>query len=86
MTGSCIGLGAAIAERLAGDGARVVVTGYPHERGQVLGTVERAVVESNRLDRNGARSGHGQTEQHRECAKPQAYILVPDYHSNRAPI
>jgi NAD(P)-dependent dehydrogenase (short-subunit alcohol dehydrogenase family) len=36
VTGSCIGLGAAIAERLAADGARVVVTGYPVERGQAL--------------------------------------------------
>ncbi len=36
VTGSCIGLGAAIAERLAADGARVVVTGYPHERGRAL--------------------------------------------------
>ncbi len=36
VTGSCIGLGAAIAERLAADGARVVITGYPVERGQAL--------------------------------------------------
>ncbi|HSF01866.1 MAG TPA: SDR family NAD(P)-dependent oxidoreductase, partial [Solirubrobacterales bacterium] len=36
VTGSCIGLGAAIAERLAADGARVVVTGYPVERGKAL--------------------------------------------------
>jgi NAD(P)-dependent dehydrogenase (short-subunit alcohol dehydrogenase family) len=36
VTGSCIGLGAAIAERLAADGARVVVTGYPIDRGQAL--------------------------------------------------
>ena len=36
VTGSCIGLGAAIARRLAADGARVVVTGYPVERGQAL--------------------------------------------------
>lgn len=36
VTGSCIGLGAAIAERLAADGARVVVSGYPVERGQAL--------------------------------------------------
>jgi NAD(P)-dependent dehydrogenase (short-subunit alcohol dehydrogenase family) len=36
VTGSCIGLGAAIAERLAADGARVVVTGYPVDRGQAL--------------------------------------------------
>jgi NAD(P)-dependent dehydrogenase (short-subunit alcohol dehydrogenase family) len=36
VTGSCIGLGAAIAERLASDGARLVVTGYPVERGQAL--------------------------------------------------
>src|SRR5262245_16904690 len=36
VTGSCIGLGAAIAERLAADGARVVVTGSPGERGQAL--------------------------------------------------
>ena len=36
VTGSCIGLGAAIATRLAADGARVVVTGYPVERGKAL--------------------------------------------------
>jgi NAD(P)-dependent dehydrogenase (short-subunit alcohol dehydrogenase family) len=36
VTGSCIGLGAAIAERLAAGGARVVITGYPVERGQAL--------------------------------------------------
>jgi NAD(P)-dependent dehydrogenase (short-subunit alcohol dehydrogenase family) len=36
VTGSAIGLGAAIAERLAADGARVVVTGYPHDRGRAL--------------------------------------------------
>ena len=36
VTGSCIGLGAAIARRLAGDGARVVVTGFPLERGRAL--------------------------------------------------
>ena len=36
VTGSCIGLGAAIARRLAADGARVVVTGYPIERGKAL--------------------------------------------------
>ncbi len=36
VTGSCIGLGAAIAERLGADGARVVVTGYPVERGKAL--------------------------------------------------
>ena len=36
VTGSCIGLGAAVAERLAAGGARVVVTGYPVERGQAL--------------------------------------------------
>lgn len=36
VTGSCIGLGAAIAERLAAEGARVVVSGYPVERGQAL--------------------------------------------------
>jgi NAD(P)-dependent dehydrogenase (short-subunit alcohol dehydrogenase family) len=36
VTGSCIGLGAAIARRLAADGARVVVTGYPVERGEKL--------------------------------------------------
>lgn len=36
VTGSCIGLGAAIAERLAAEGARVVVSGYPVDRGQAL--------------------------------------------------
>ena len=36
VTGSCIGLGAAIAERLAADGARVVLTGYPVDRGEAL--------------------------------------------------
>ena len=36
VTGSCIGLGAAIARKLAADGARVVVTGLPAERGQAL--------------------------------------------------
>lgn len=36
VTGSCIGLGAAIARRLAADGARVAVTGYPAERGEKL--------------------------------------------------
>jgi NAD(P)-dependent dehydrogenase (short-subunit alcohol dehydrogenase family) len=36
VTGSCIGLGAAIATRLAVDGARVVVTGFPAERGGAL--------------------------------------------------
>jgi NAD(P)-dependent dehydrogenase (short-subunit alcohol dehydrogenase family) len=36
VTGSCIGLGAAIAERLAAEGARVVLTGYPADRGQAL--------------------------------------------------
>jgi NAD(P)-dependent dehydrogenase (short-subunit alcohol dehydrogenase family) len=36
VTGSCIGLGAAIARRLSADGARVVVTGLPAERGQAL--------------------------------------------------
>jgi NAD(P)-dependent dehydrogenase (short-subunit alcohol dehydrogenase family) len=36
VTGSCIGLGAAIATALAEDGARVVVTGLPPERGQAL--------------------------------------------------
>jgi NAD(P)-dependent dehydrogenase (short-subunit alcohol dehydrogenase family) len=36
VTGSCIGLGAAIAERLAAEGARVVLTGYPADRGAAL--------------------------------------------------
>ena len=36
VTGSCIGLGAAIAERLAAEGARLVLTGYPADRGQAL--------------------------------------------------
>lgn len=36
VTGSCIGLGAAIARRLASDGARVVVTGFPVDRGEKL--------------------------------------------------
>jgi NAD(P)-dependent dehydrogenase (short-subunit alcohol dehydrogenase family) len=36
VTGSAIGLGAAIARRLAAEGARVVVTGYPEERGEAL--------------------------------------------------
>jgi NAD(P)-dependent dehydrogenase (short-subunit alcohol dehydrogenase family) len=36
VTGSCIGLGAAIATALAGEGARVVVTGIPAEKGRAL--------------------------------------------------
>ena len=36
VTGSCIGLGAAIATGLAEDGAQVVVTGLPHDRGKAL--------------------------------------------------
>jgi NAD(P)-dependent dehydrogenase (short-subunit alcohol dehydrogenase family) len=36
VTGSCIGLGAAIATRLARDGARVIITGSQVERGQAL--------------------------------------------------
>jgi len=36
VTGSCIGLGAAIATALAGEGARVVVTGIPVEKGKAL--------------------------------------------------
>jgi NAD(P)-dependent dehydrogenase (short-subunit alcohol dehydrogenase family) len=36
VTGSSIGLGAAISEALAGEGARVVVTGIPAERGRAL--------------------------------------------------
>jgi len=36
VTGSCIGLGAAIAARLAADGARLVLTGYPVDRGEAL--------------------------------------------------
>ena len=36
VTGSCIGLGAAIAERLAADGARLALTGYPVDHGQAL--------------------------------------------------
>lgn len=36
VTGSCIGLGAAIATTLAREGARVVVTGIPLERGKAL--------------------------------------------------
>ena len=36
VTGSCIGLGAAIAAALAGEGARVVVTGIPVEKGKAL--------------------------------------------------
>jgi NAD(P)-dependent dehydrogenase (short-subunit alcohol dehydrogenase family) len=36
VTGSAIGLGAAIARRLAREGARVVVTGLPEERGRAL--------------------------------------------------
>jgi NAD(P)-dependent dehydrogenase (short-subunit alcohol dehydrogenase family) len=36
VTGSCIGLGAAIATALAREGARVVVTGIPHDRGRAL--------------------------------------------------
>ncbi|HLY07942.1 MAG TPA: SDR family oxidoreductase [Planctomycetota bacterium] len=36
VTGSCIGLGAAIAAALAQDGARVVLTGLPPNRGKAL--------------------------------------------------
>jgi NAD(P)-dependent dehydrogenase (short-subunit alcohol dehydrogenase family) len=36
VTGSCIGLGAAIATTLAREGARVVVTGIPEDRGRAL--------------------------------------------------
>ncbi len=36
VTGSCIGLGAAIATALAREGARVVVTGIPQDRGEAL--------------------------------------------------
>ena len=36
ITGSCIGLGAAIARRLSAAGAKVVVTGFPVDRGQAL--------------------------------------------------
>ncbi|MBI3854601.1 MAG: SDR family oxidoreductase [Planctomycetes bacterium] len=36
VTGSCIGLGAAIAAALAAEGARVVVTGIPLEKGRAL--------------------------------------------------
>jgi NAD(P)-dependent dehydrogenase (short-subunit alcohol dehydrogenase family) len=36
VTGSCIGLGAAIAAACAGEGARVVVTGIPADRGRAL--------------------------------------------------
>src|SRR6185295_2341399 len=36
VTGSCIGLGAAIATALAAEGARVVVTGIPAEKGKAL--------------------------------------------------
>ena len=36
VTGSCIGLGAAIATALAGEGARVAVTGIPAEKGKAL--------------------------------------------------
>jgi NAD(P)-dependent dehydrogenase (short-subunit alcohol dehydrogenase family) len=36
VTGSAIGLGAAIARKLAREGARVVVTGYPEDRAQAL--------------------------------------------------
>jgi NAD(P)-dependent dehydrogenase (short-subunit alcohol dehydrogenase family) len=36
VTGSSIGLGAAIATTLAREGARVVVTGIPHDRGRSL--------------------------------------------------
>ena len=36
VTGSCIGLGAAIATALAREGARVVVTGIPADRGKAL--------------------------------------------------
>jgi NAD(P)-dependent dehydrogenase (short-subunit alcohol dehydrogenase family) len=36
VTGSCIGLGAAIATALAGEGARVAVTGIPVEKGRAL--------------------------------------------------
>jgi NAD(P)-dependent dehydrogenase (short-subunit alcohol dehydrogenase family) len=36
VTGSCIGLGAAIAGALAAEGARVVVTGIPAEKGRAL--------------------------------------------------
>jgi len=36
VTGSCIGIGAAIATRLAAGGARVVVTGFPDARGRAL--------------------------------------------------
>jgi NAD(P)-dependent dehydrogenase (short-subunit alcohol dehydrogenase family) len=36
VTGSCIGLGAAVARRFAEEGARVCVTGYPADRGEAL--------------------------------------------------
>src|SRR5258706_3161584 len=36
VTGSCIGLGAAIATALAGEGARVAVPGIPSDRGRTL--------------------------------------------------
>ena len=36
VTGSCIGLGAAIATALAAEGARVAVTGIPVEKGRAL--------------------------------------------------
>ena len=36
VTGSCIGLGAAIATALAGEGARVAVSGIPAEKGKAL--------------------------------------------------
>src|SRR4029079_9785826 len=36
VPGSCIGLGAAIATALAAEGARVVVTGIPVEKGKAL--------------------------------------------------
>lgn len=36
ITGSCIGLGAAFARTFAREGARVVVTGFPEDRGRAL--------------------------------------------------
>jgi NAD(P)-dependent dehydrogenase (short-subunit alcohol dehydrogenase family) len=36
VTGSCIGLGAAFARAFAREGARVVVTGFPEDRGRAL--------------------------------------------------
>jgi hypothetical protein len=51
VTGSCIGLGAAIARGFARDGARVVVTGLPEDRGRALAAeIGGAFVPANLLD------------------------------------